>query len=68
MTGYTAGGQVMGAKQARTLAIVIIVLALGMLAFAMALGGDIPMILLGLVLAATSMELFRHAKPEREDE
>jgi len=58
----------MGASSARTLAIVIILLALGTLAFAMVRGGDIPMIVLGLVLAATSMELFRHAKAEREDE
>jgi len=58
----------MGARSARTIAIVIILLAIGTLAFAMARGGDIPMIVLGLVLAATSMELFRQAKPEREDE
>jgi hypothetical protein len=58
----------MGANPARILAVVIILLALGALTFAMARGGDIPMIVLGLVLAATSMELFRQASAEREDE
>jgi len=57
-----------GANSARALATVIIVLALGTLGFAMARGGDIVMILLGLVLAATSMELFRRARGEGEDE
>jgi len=58
----------MRANPARILAVVTVLLAFGALTFAMARGGDIPMIVMGLVLAATSMELFRHAKPEREDE
>ena len=57
-----------GANSARALAVVIIVLALGTLGFAMARGGDIVMILLGLVLAATAMEVFRLARGEGEDE
>jgi hypothetical protein len=52
---------------ARTLAISAILVAYGMLACAMALGGDVPMIFLGLVLAAASMALFQRAEPERED-
>jgi hypothetical protein len=55
-------------NRARTLAIVIILLAFSMLVLAMVQGGDIRMIVLGLVLAAASMELFRHGYPEREDE
>ena len=55
-------------NRARTLAIVIILLAFSMLVLAMVQGGDTRMIVLGLVLAAASMELFRHGYPEREDE
>lgn len=58
----------MGANPARILAVVIILLALVALTFAMARGGDILMIVLGLVLAATSMEMFRHTEREGEDE
>jgi len=58
----------MRVNHARTLAIVTILLAFSTLALAMVQGGDIPMIVLGLVLAAASMKLFRHASPEREDE
>jgi hypothetical protein len=58
----------MRVNYARTLAIVTILLAFCTLAIAMLLGGDIPIIVLGLVLAAASMELFQHANPEREDE
>ena len=47
---------------ARIVAGIIITLALGALTFAMVRGGDIAMIVLGLVLAATSMELFRQAE------
>jgi hypothetical protein len=57
-----------GANSARGLAVVIILLSLGTLTVAMARGGDIEMILLGLFLAATSMEMFRRAKPDKEDE
>jgi hypothetical protein len=52
---------------ARTLAIVAILFAFGMLSCAIALGGDLPMIFLGLVLAAAAMALFQQADPERED-
>jgi hypothetical protein len=58
----------MGANRARTIAIAFILLAVATLTFALAQGGDILLIILGLILAATSMELFRQAKPEREDE
>jgi hypothetical protein len=58
----------MRVNRARTLAIVAILLAFGTLVLAMVQGGDIRMIVLGLVLAAASMELLRHANPEREDE
>ena len=46
----------------------MILLAVATLALGLARGGNILMIVLGLVLAATSMLLFRHANPEREDE
>jgi hypothetical protein len=58
----------MRVNRARALAIVAILLAFGTLVLAMVRGGDIRMIVLGLVLAAASMELFRYANPEREDE
>jgi hypothetical protein len=58
----------MRANPARTLALAFILLAFGMLGFAMAIGGDILMIVLGLLLAAISMQLFRHANPGKEDE
>lgn len=58
----------MRATQVRTLAIVAILLAAGTLAFAMASGGDIRLIPLGLILAASSMALFRRAGAEREGE
>jgi hypothetical protein len=57
----------MRATLARTLAIVAILLAFGTLALAMVEGGDVPMIVLGLVLAAASMALFQQANPERKD-
>jgi hypothetical protein len=59
---------VMSANPARTLAIAVLLLALGTLGFAMAVGGDILMIVMGLLLAAISMQLFRHAYPGKEDE
>jgi hypothetical protein len=43
------------------LAIAVILLAAGALTTAMAIGGNIILIVLGLLLAATSMELFRMA-------
>jgi hypothetical protein len=43
------------------------IFAFGTLAFAMVLGGDIAMIVLGLILAAASMALFRRANPGKED-
>jgi hypothetical protein len=58
----------MRVKRARILAIVTILLAFGTLVLAMVQGGDIRMIVLGLVFGAASMELFRYGSPEREDE
>ena len=58
----------MRVNHARTLAIVTILLAFSTLALAIVQGGDIPMIVLGLVFGAASMELFRYGSPEREDE
>jgi hypothetical protein len=43
------------------LAIVVIVIAAGTIAAAMAIGGNVYFIVLGLLLAATSMELLRLA-------
>jgi hypothetical protein len=43
------------------LAVIAIVLAAGTLAAAFAIGGNVYMIVLGLLFAATSMELFRLA-------
>jgi hypothetical protein len=43
------------------LAIVVILLAAGAIAASMAIGGNVFLIVLGLLLAATSMELFRLA-------
>jgi uncharacterized membrane protein YiaA len=51
----------------RTLAIVTVLLAVGVLLFALVRGGDILMIVLGLMLAATSMKLFQNAKAENND-
>jgi hypothetical protein len=43
------------------------VLAFGMVSWALALGGYVPLICLGLVFAAASMALFERARPERGD-
>ncbi len=45
------------------LAVVFLVLAFLIAALALERGGDVLMIALGLLLAAMSMELFRHARP-----
>jgi hypothetical protein len=45
------------------LAIVVLLLAFAISALALERGGDVLMIGLGLILAATSMELFRRAHP-----
>jgi hypothetical protein len=50
------------------LAMLVLLLALGTLTLAMVVGGDIAMIVFGLLLAATSMELFRLAQPRQDDE
>jgi len=52
----------------RMLATFVIFLALVTLVLAMVVGGDILMIVFGLCLAATSMELFRRAQPKHDDE
>jgi hypothetical protein len=57
----------MRATPLQTLAAIVILLALGTLTLSMAIGGDILTIILGLALAATSMELFRQAQPHRDD-
>ena len=49
-------------------AILVFLLAVGTLILAMVIGGDILMIVFGLLLAATSMELFRRARPTQDDE
>lgn len=58
----------MKANPIQTLAALVFLLALGALILAMMVGGDILMIVFGLCLAATSMELFRCAQPRRDDE
>jgi hypothetical protein len=45
------------------LAILVLILAFAAAALALERGGDVLMIGLGLLLAATSMELFRRAQP-----
>jgi hypothetical protein len=50
------------------LAILVFLLATGTLILAMVIGGDILMMVFGLLLAATSMELFRRAQPAPDDE
>jgi hypothetical protein len=47
----------------RALAVLVFLLAFGTLILAMVVGGDILMIVFGLSLAATSMELFQRAQP-----
>jgi len=58
----------MRATPIQTLAILVFLLALGTLILAMVVGGDVLMIVFGLALAATSMELFRRAQPRPDDE
>jgi hypothetical protein len=48
------------------LAIVVIFFAAGAITAAMAIGGNVFLIVLGLLLAATSMELFRLAHDSTE--
>jgi len=50
------------------LAILVFLLAVGTLTLAIVIGGDILMMVFGLLLAATSMELFRRAQPTPDDE
>jgi hypothetical protein len=58
----------MRTKPIQTLAVLVILLAVGTLILAMFIGGDILMIVFGLTLAATSMKLFRLAQPKQDDE
>jgi len=51
----------------RMLATCVICLALVTIVLAMVVGGDILMIVFGLCLAATSMELFRRAQSRQDD-
>ena len=48
------------------LALAAILFGFGMLAAALAVGGSVPMIGLGLIVAALSMDLFRVAKARGE--
>ena len=48
------------------MALAAILLGFGILAAAFAVGGSVPMIALGLILAAVSMDLFRVAKARDE--
>jgi hypothetical protein len=49
------------------LALAATLFGLGMLAAAMAAGGSVPLIALGLIVAALSMDLFRAAKARDEE-
>lgn len=50
------------------LGMLVLLLAIGTFTLAMVVGGDISMIVFGLLLAATSMEVFRLAEPQEDDE
>jgi hypothetical protein len=54
------------AIRARILAITVLLLAFGVLAYAMLSGGDVTMIPFSLILAAGSMALFRKANLEKD--
>ncbi len=58
----------MSESSIHALAILVFLLAVATLILAMVIGGDILMLVFGLLLAATSMELFRHARPTPDDE
>jgi len=58
----------MAASPLQKPAVVTIVLAFGILALAMATGGDVFLIVVGLVLAAVSMEMFQRPRNGRRDE
>jgi hypothetical protein len=58
----------MSENSIHALAILVSLLAVGTLILAMVIGGDILMMVFGLLLAATSMELFRRAQPTPDDE
>ena len=49
------------------LALAAILFGFGMLAAALAAGGNVPLIGLGLIVAALSMDLFRVAKARDEE-
>ncbi|MGO9262177.1 MAG: hypothetical protein ACLQU1_38625 [Bryobacteraceae bacterium] len=49
------------------MALAAILCGFGVLSAALAAGGSIPMIVLGLILAALSMDLFRLAKARGEE-
>ena len=49
------------------LALAATLFGVGMLAAAMAAGGSVPLIALGLIVAALSMDLFRVAKARDEE-
>ena len=49
------------------MALAAILFGFGMLAAALAVGGNVPLIGLGLIVAALSMDLFRVAKARDEE-
>lgn len=57
----------MEAEVVRGLALAAILSGFGTLAAALAAGGSVPMIALGLVLAALSMDLFRIANSRDQE-
>jgi hypothetical protein len=58
----------MGSTSIRLLGALMILLAFLTLVLAMVVGGDIVMVIFGLSLAASSMELFRRGQTRRDDE
>jgi len=51
----------------RGLALAAVLLGFGTLVAALAAGGSVPMIALGLILTALSMDLFRLTKPQDKE-
>jgi hypothetical protein len=51
----------------RGLALAVVLFGFGTMAAALAAGGNVPMVALGLILAALSMDLFALAKSRDEE-
>jgi hypothetical protein len=60
--------EIKAGNYARTFFVVLIVAAFAVLTLAIARGGDILMIVLGLSLAATAIQLYEQLNPKQEDE